>query len=120
MGDVIPFARKNDPPSSHAGVKKILGNPSTYEKIVRYAAQAFDLGKPWTDTWMTRMVMGDPQRMRNVVARVRLEVQRDGWIEEVGKTKDEKQLLLFAMKANMRPVLTMLPEAGWLMTEEEQ
>lgn len=102
-------ARRTDPETSHRAVRRLLNNHSLYEAIVREAAYAYDRGLPFRDTWLAARVGRD----RNVVARVRLEVEHDGWIERCGTTKDGNELL-FRMKGTWRKVLDMLPDKGWL------
>lgn len=102
-------ARRSDPDTSHRAVQRLLGDNRLYEAIVREAAYAYDMGKPFRDSWMAARVRRD----RNIVARMRLEVERDGWLERCGETADGHELL-FRMRDAHRKMLDLLPKSDWI------
>ena len=94
--------------TSHLAVRKHRENTTLYERIARKAAFAYDAGKPFTDSWLATQV-GWP---RNIVARVRLDVERDGWLERCGTTNGAHPQTLFRMRPALRQLLDMVPEGG--------
>lgn len=105
-------ARRTDPDTSHRAVARLLGDSTLYEAIVREAAYAYDMGKPFRDSWLAARVRRD----RNIVARMRLEVERDGWIKRIGETPDGHELL-FEMTITHRKLLNMLPQSSFIEKE---
>lgn len=80
---------------------------SVYNQILALAAFAADADKRFTDSWLTTKIRESGRRIdRNVVARVRLTAERDGWLERAGQTNDKRQLL-FRMRPAMRQVWEM-------------
>ena len=110
-------ARSTDPETSQRALAELdwrqLG---IYEQIVRWAAFAFDQGKPFTDSFLARRIGRD----RGIVARVRLNVEEDGWIKRTGQKTEDGRQLLFEMSPAHRAVYGMLAKDMWLTLEDDR
>lgn len=117
----MPYPHGPKPPrmreaSSRRFVDAIKEDLTTQEKIIRWAAFAYDQGKPFTDSFLARKI---PWPHRNVVARIRLEVEKQGWIERAGRSPDG--LVMFAMPPARRELLRLCdPKAEFLFNESER
>jgi hypothetical protein len=58
----------------------IIRNDRMRDRVLHQCAKAGAVGAYFTDGWLAREI----GYQRNIVARVRLEVERDGWIERCG------------------------------------
>jgi len=86
-------ARRTDPASSQRFLDD-LDHSSLYEDVIEAAAWAYEQGRPFTDDFLAERL----HVPRNVVARTRLDVERDGWITRLGlRERKGRQVLAFEM-----------------------
>lgn len=92
----MSHARKSDPVSSHLAVGAIGKDWSLRDLVVRAARELEAEGiEVWSDSelWLWVERLSGRRQQRNVVARARGLVERDGLFERVGLTSTGKQLL---------------------------
>lgn len=87
-----PHARRSDPISSHLTVQSLGKDSSLKAQLITAALHLEDvldrrtMTQIWTDTQLTETLemMTGRRHQRNVVARTRGLLERDGWFERVG------------------------------------
>src|SRR5262245_40011193 len=99
-------ARATDPSTSHEYLAKLLDDTGLYLQVLKVAARSADHGdKGWSDDWLARQLA----HPRNIVARVRLEVERDGWLVRLPAVArpDGQRVLVFKLKPELRGLIDM-------------
>lgn len=99
-------ARLTDPSTSHAALADLLDDTTLYLQLLKVAARSADAGKAgFSDDWLARQLA----HPRNIVARIRLEVERDGWLQRLAPVRrpDGKHVLVFRLRPGMRELIDM-------------
>ena len=71
------------PDTSQQALDRLVRNLTLYTRVLHQCAKAGAVGKGFTDDWLAREL----SYARNITARVRLEVERDGWIYRRGTVR---------------------------------
>lgn len=90
-------ARRSDPITSHLAVQNIARDAPLREQILRAANLLEDAGyRGWDDTMITELVesITNRRQQRNVIARARGLLERDGLIERLGHDPFAKRPLM--------------------------
>jgi hypothetical protein len=102
---VADHARTSDPVSSDETVKSIVADVG-YAELVMTAARGLGPGVQFDDTDLWRMIeaMTDRRHQRNVIARARGRLERDGHIVRVGiRYRLDRRSMHFALPTTTDP-----------------
>lgn len=105
-------ARWSDPHTSELAVRAITADMTIYEKILRAAHRSAADGRAgFTDDYLAR----ETGVARNIVARVRLECERDLWLERGATVRrpDGVEVMTFRLIPGRELVLSMVEHIEW-------